>query len=140
MMIGNNIKKLRMQRGMTQKNLADILFVSPQAVSRWENNEVEPSIGTITEMAKIFNVSEQEVALAFEKDENEFTNSLRATPLTDKNTISLPILAECLFIKNNNKNGVVDRARTGNPWNHNPVLWPIELQPPLQNNTRKIYL
>ena len=43
-MIGNNIKKLRMQRGMTQKNLADLLFVSPQAVSRWENNEVEPSL------------------------------------------------------------------------------------------------
>ena len=61
MMIGNNIKKLRMQRGMTQKNLADLLFVSPQAVSRWENNEVEPSIGTITEMAKIFNVTTDEI-------------------------------------------------------------------------------
>lgn len=60
-MIGNNIKKLRMQRGMTQKNLADRLFVSPQAVSRWENNEVEPSIGTITEMAKIFNVTTDEI-------------------------------------------------------------------------------
>ena len=60
-MIGNNIKKLRMQRGMTQKNLADLLFVSPQAVSRWENNEVEPSIGTITEMAKIFNVTTDEI-------------------------------------------------------------------------------
>lgn len=60
-MIGNNIKKLRMQRGMTQKNLADQLFVSPQAVSRWENNEVEPSVGTITEMAKIFNVTTDEI-------------------------------------------------------------------------------
>ena len=60
-MIGNNIKKLRMQRGMTQKNLADLLFVSPQAVSRWENNDVEPSIGTITEMAKIFNVTTDEI-------------------------------------------------------------------------------
>ena len=53
-MIGANIKKLRMQHGMTQKNLADKLFVSAQAVSRWENNEVEPSISTILELAKIF--------------------------------------------------------------------------------------
>ena len=60
-MIGNNIKRLRTQRGMTQKNLADRLFVSPQAVSRWENNEVEPSLGTITEMAKIFNVTTDEI-------------------------------------------------------------------------------
>lgn len=60
-MIGTNIKRLRTQKGMTQKNLADKLFVSAQAVSRWENNEVEPSIGTIVEMAKIFEVSVDEI-------------------------------------------------------------------------------
>lgn len=56
-MIGSQIKKLRTERGMTQKQLADQLFVSAQAVSRWENEEVEPSVSTITEMAKIFGVS-----------------------------------------------------------------------------------
>ena len=60
-MIGNNIKKLRVQQGMTQKNLADKLFVSAQAISRWENDEVEPSIGTIVELAKIFDVSVDEI-------------------------------------------------------------------------------
>lgn len=60
-MIGNKIKEFRVQRGMTQKSLADLLFVSPQAVSRWENNEVEPSIGTITELARIFNVTTDEI-------------------------------------------------------------------------------
>ena len=56
-MIGSNIKRLRTEKGMTQKALANQLFVSAQAVSRWENNEVEPSLGTIAEMAKIFGVS-----------------------------------------------------------------------------------
>ena len=60
-MIGNNIKRLRTERGMTQKALADKLFVSAQAVSRWENNEVEPSITTLTELAKIFGVSADEI-------------------------------------------------------------------------------
>ena len=60
-MIGANIKQLRLKKGMTQKNLADKLFVSAQAVSRWENNEVEPSIGTLVEMAKIFEVSVDEI-------------------------------------------------------------------------------
>jgi len=60
-MIGSNIKKLRIQQGLTQKNLADKLFVSAQAVSRWENNEVEPSISTIIELAKIFGVSADEI-------------------------------------------------------------------------------
>ena len=60
-MIGANIKKLRLQHGMTQKNLGDKLFVSAQAVSRWENDEVEPSISTILELAKIFNVTADEI-------------------------------------------------------------------------------
>ena len=60
-MIGANIKKLRLEHGMTQKALADKLFVSAQAVSRWENDEVEPSLGTIMELAKIFDVSADEI-------------------------------------------------------------------------------
>lgn len=60
-MIGPNIKKLRLQHGLTQKNLADKLFVSAQAVSRWENDEVEPSISTILELAKIFGVTADEI-------------------------------------------------------------------------------
>ena len=60
-MIGANIKKLRLEHGMTQKNLADKLFVSAQAVSRWENNEVEPSISTILELAKIFEIGRAHV-------------------------------------------------------------------------------
>lgn len=60
-MIGTRIKQLRTKSGMTQKALADMLFVSAQAVSRWENNEVEPSIQTLVEMAKIFEVSVDEI-------------------------------------------------------------------------------
>lgn len=60
-MIGEKIKTLRAKTGMTQKDLADKLFVTSQAVSRWENGEVEPSISTVSEMAKIFNVTIDEL-------------------------------------------------------------------------------
>lgn len=56
-MLGDKIKKIRNEKGMTQKDLADKLFVTAQAVSRWENNEVEPSVSTVFEIAKIFNVT-----------------------------------------------------------------------------------
>lgn len=60
-MIGENIKKLRISKGWTQKDLAEKLFVTAQAVSRWENNEVEPSATTLFEMSKIFEVSIDEL-------------------------------------------------------------------------------
>jgi len=60
-MVGENIRDLRIKKGLTQKDLADKLFVTPQAVSRWEKNEVEPSISAITEMAKIFGVQSDQI-------------------------------------------------------------------------------
>lgn len=60
-MIGENIKRLRTTNGLTQKELAEKLFVTAQAVSRWENNEVEPSATTLYEMSKIFGVSIDEL-------------------------------------------------------------------------------
>ena len=60
-MIGERIKKIRTENNMTQKELAEKLFVTAQAVSRWENGETEPSISTITEMSKIFGVTINEL-------------------------------------------------------------------------------
>lgn len=60
-MIGQNIKRLRLENHMTQKQLADKLFVTAQAVSRWENGDVEPSLSTLAELARIFGVSTDEI-------------------------------------------------------------------------------
>lgn len=56
-MLGDKIRELRTQNNITQKELSEKLFVTAQAVSRWEKNEVEPSIKTLTEIAKIFDVT-----------------------------------------------------------------------------------
>jgi len=60
-MVGENIKKYRVESGLTQKDLAERLFVTSQAVSRWENGDVEPSITTLTALADIFGVSIDEI-------------------------------------------------------------------------------
>lgn len=61
MSLGSKIKELRNNIGLTQKELAEQLNVTAQAVSRWESDEVEPSVGTIKQMANIFNVSTDEL-------------------------------------------------------------------------------
>ncbi len=54
MNIGYKIKEYRFKNNLTQKDLANLLHVTFQAVSRWERNEVEPSLDTLLEMTKIF--------------------------------------------------------------------------------------
>ncbi|MDE7161936.1 MAG: helix-turn-helix domain-containing protein, partial [Anaeroplasmataceae bacterium] len=55
--IGNNIKEQRQKLGLTQKDVAEKLNVTAQAVSRWENEDVEPSIDTLKQLSSLFNVS-----------------------------------------------------------------------------------
>ena len=57
MTLGTKLKKLRTEKGLTQKDLADQLHVTFQTVSKWENEENEPDIATLKELAKIYNVS-----------------------------------------------------------------------------------
>ena len=71
-MIGENIKNLRSNANMTQKDLADMLYVTSQAVSRWENNEVEPSVSTLSQIAEIFGVTvDVIIGRKIEKEEPE---------------------------------------------------------------------
>lgn len=42
--LGERIADLRRERGITQENLAGIIGVSAQAISKWENNATMPDI------------------------------------------------------------------------------------------------
>ncbi len=55
--LGNNIKKYRKEKNMTQEALAEYLGVSSQAVSRWENDTTYPDVELIPVLANLFGVS-----------------------------------------------------------------------------------
>ena len=55
--LAENIKKFRIVSGYTQSELAILLSVSPQAVSRWENGQAFPDITFLPLLAKYLNVS-----------------------------------------------------------------------------------
>ena len=57
MTLGQKLKELRIKKGLTQKDLADQLHVSFQTISKWENNENEPDIATLRELAKLYDCS-----------------------------------------------------------------------------------
>ena len=61
MTIGQNIKKLRKNADMTQEDLAEILSISSQAVSRWETDAAMPDISLLPLLCSIFNISADEL-------------------------------------------------------------------------------
>jgi len=57
MSIGTNIKKLRRERDITQEQLAELLHLTPSAISQWETDRVLPDISYLPTLANIFRVS-----------------------------------------------------------------------------------
>ena len=57
MTFAEKIKKLRNDKSMTQEELAEIVFVSRVAVSKWETGRGYPNIDSLQQIAKVFDVS-----------------------------------------------------------------------------------
>ena len=57
MNIGKTIAKLRAEKSVSQQQLAELLFVSRDLVSKWENGTRRPNYGTIETIARFFDVS-----------------------------------------------------------------------------------
>ena len=55
--LGKNIKKYRIEKQMTQEQLAEQLLVSYQAISNWERGITPPNIENLCDLASLFHVS-----------------------------------------------------------------------------------
>ncbi len=58
---GENLKRVREEKGITQQTLADYLYVTRQAVSRWEGGSRYPDIMTAKKIAQFLEVSLDEL-------------------------------------------------------------------------------
>lgn len=56
-MIAEKIRQLRQSKGITQKELAKAIHVSPSAISQYENERSQPSRENMVLLAEFFNVS-----------------------------------------------------------------------------------
>jgi transcriptional regulator with XRE-family HTH domain len=61
MKLSERIKQFRKENNLTQDSLAKMLFVSKQAVSKWENDRGMPDVSLYPELAKILNVTVDEL-------------------------------------------------------------------------------
>lgn len=78
MEFGENLRKARENLGITQQTLADQIFVTRQAVSRWECGARFPDLMTAKKLAEILNVSLDDLLST-----EETIKCIEETPLID---------------------------------------------------------
>ena len=91
--LGKRIAALRKEKGMTQEELAEKLGVSPQAISKWENEQSCPDISLLPRLAAIFGVT-TDLLLTGEQETTPPVQMLPPEKRKDINDMMLRILVE----------------------------------------------
>lgn len=106
MNFGEQIKKIRSENGLTQEQLATQLNVSRQTISSWENNRNLPDLEMVVKIAKVFNLSLDQLILGGSDMEHKLIQDGSETNRAKINrsiiiigSILLCIGAACLFLK-----------------------------------------
>lgn len=80
MNIAERLQELRKNAGYSQEQVAEMLGLSRQAVSKWESGQGKPEIDNIVKLTEIYNVSADYILLGTEKE--------AAVPATEKRELS----------------------------------------------------
>lgn len=133
MSFGEQLKKIRKENKLTQEQMATQLHISRQAVSNWENNKNLPDIEMTIKIAKVLQVSpdqlilgdEIESGVVQEEKKSEEENSTRQEKVRIGflfiGTVLLIMGGECIFIKANS----VEYVDTAGVLHENFFLLPV---------------
>ncbi len=85
--LGQNIKSLRTRKNMTQGQLAELVGVSYQAVSKWESDTTLPDVSLVPRIAQIFQVTTDELfSYSIEEQEKDIESiRMQAQHLRESN-------------------------------------------------------
>src|ERR1700712_4225819 len=82
-MIGNKITKARKKVNISQAQLAQFLFISPQAVGKWERGESSPDIITFNRLSEILEVDLNYFSENFQSAEDETASKMPTGSMDD---------------------------------------------------------
>ncbi|MFD0590928.1 helix-turn-helix domain-containing protein [Paenibacillus sp. GCM10027627] len=77
MVFGEKLKNERKNKGWSQEELAEKLFVSRQSISKWENGQNYPSIETIIKVSDLFGMTIDELLRSDEELKSKVINDSR---------------------------------------------------------------
>ena len=97
MELGDKLKRLRKEHNYSQQGLAEMLYVTAQAVSKWENNKSVPDIITLVKLSDIYDINLDYLIKSDTQLQNKL--SIQKFRLRMRNLITIPfILMLILFI------------------------------------------
>lgn len=91
--IGSFLKKLRTEKGITQRNLAKDIGITHQAISRWENGKSIPDIDVLRILSEYYNISVDEILKATENSKKPRSGNYIGLVL-----VSIFIILELFFV------------------------------------------
>ena len=89
-LVGKKISSLRQANGLTQQQLAVMMNVSHQAVSKWESGQALPDIQTMLELTRFFGITVEQLISENEmieekQEENAYKEQASAEPMNENN-------------------------------------------------------
>ena len=81
---GQRLQRLRKEKGLTQEDIANKINISPQAVSKWENDISTPDIYILDELANILDVTVDELLGRESPKQEEKTEFVESEVVDDK--------------------------------------------------------
>lgn len=95
MKIGDQLKKARMDKNLTQEEVAEKIFVSRQSISNWENNKTYPDIGNVIALSDLYEISLDELL----KGSDNFMKHLEeSTDIVKSNKKLMAIIVLALIV------------------------------------------
>lgn len=82
------LKQLRKQKGLSQDSVAEKLFISRQAVSRWESGEATPDVANLVELADFLGVGLDELVLNRKPDASYSESTSQQDIVTQKHQMN----------------------------------------------------
>ena len=98
MLIGNNIKKLRIKNNLTQAELGDKLFVSDKTISSWESGRTYPDISMLLDLCNALNTNILFLINGTDKIDTELEVKIKVDDKEYERILSL-VKEDSVFIK-----------------------------------------
>lgn len=94
--IGDNLKRIRLLKGLSLKDAGVLLGMSATAIQKYENSIISPNSTKLIEFSKAYNVSISELLYSYSIPAIEFTSFRKKKRLTGKN---LEVLKDLLHLR-----------------------------------------